>query len=162
VSRPTLDVSALGVRAEAQVDHFHGTAPDGGSGDKVLLQDRELSCKECGAAFVFTVGEQEFYLTKGLRHAPQRCAKCRSGGRAVEAPTRRAVAPSAKRKSGGARVKKHGGDAGSEWARRQMTDIRCVHCGKMAQVPFSPRGDNPIYCRACNAALRGVSGSEAL
>lgn len=145
-----------------KVFHFHGMAPDGGSGDRALLQDRELRCKECGSAFVFTVGEQEFYLTKGLRHAPQRCSGCRSRGKVAEGSSRRAAVPWTRKDTGGARVKEHGGDAGSEWARRQMTDIRCVQCGETAQVPFQPRENRPVYCRACYAAVRGVAGSEAL
>ncbi|MGH2390970.1 MAG: CxxC-x17-CxxC domain-containing protein [Chloroflexota bacterium] len=108
------------------------------------------------------MGEQEFYLTKGLQHAPQRCSACRSGGRTVEAPPRRGAGPWTRKNGGGARVKQHGGDAGSEWARRQMTEIRCAQCGETAQVPFQPSGDRPAYCRTCYAAARGVAGSEAL
>ena len=146
---------------EAKVHHIRGTAPSGAVGEKLLLQDREFTCKECSAAFVFTVGEQEFYLTKGLRHAPQRCSACRGAGRAAEIPARRASTPWLGQ-NGEARKRENGGDAGSEWTRRQMTDIRCVQCGEAAQVPFQPRGDRPVYCRACYAAVRGVTSGESL
>jgi CxxC-x17-CxxC domain-containing protein len=133
--------------------------PGGGSGEELLLQDREFTCKECGSTFVFTVGEQEFYLTKGLQHAPQRCAECRRIGRASEFPARRATV-SWPASGGTARKKEFGGQVGSEWARRQMTEIRCVQCGEVTMVPFQPRGDRPVYCKSCYAQARGMQGSE--
>lgn len=41
------------------------------------LQDKTLVCKDCGAEFVFTVGEQQFYTEKGFENEPQRCPECR-------------------------------------------------------------------------------------
>lgn len=41
-------------------------------------EDKTLKCKVCGADFVFTSGEQEFYAMKGLENEPQRCPACRS------------------------------------------------------------------------------------
>ncbi len=41
------------------------------------LQDKTLVCKDCGAEFVFTVGEQQFYAEKGFTNEPQRCPDCR-------------------------------------------------------------------------------------
>ena len=31
-----------------------------------MYQDEKLVCEDCGAEFVFTAGEQEFYAEKGL------------------------------------------------------------------------------------------------
>ena len=42
-----------------------------------MYQDKTLICKECGAEFVFTAGEQEFYADKGFVNEPQRCKACR-------------------------------------------------------------------------------------
>jgi len=39
--------------------------------------DQEITCRDCGATFVFTAGEQEFYASKDLS-APQRCKDCRA------------------------------------------------------------------------------------
>lgn len=39
--------------------------------------DRQLVCKECGANFVFTEGEQDFYKEKGFENDPVRCPECR-------------------------------------------------------------------------------------
>ncbi|MDI9482758.1 MAG: zinc-ribbon domain-containing protein, partial [Bacillota bacterium] len=38
---------------------------------------KTIVCKDCGAEFVFTEGEQEFYKEKGFENEPQRCADCR-------------------------------------------------------------------------------------
>jgi len=42
-----------------------------------MLEDKQLTCRQCGKEFIFTKGEQEFYLRKGLI-SPSRCPKCRS------------------------------------------------------------------------------------
>ena len=39
--------------------------------------DKTLVCKDCGAEFVFTAGEQEFYAQKDFENEPQRCPACR-------------------------------------------------------------------------------------
>lgn len=40
--------------------------------------DKTLKCKDCGADFVFTSGEQEFYAEKGFQNEPTRCKDCRN------------------------------------------------------------------------------------
>lgn len=40
-------------------------------------EDITLTCKDCGAEFVFTAGEQQFYAEKGFTNEPQRCPACR-------------------------------------------------------------------------------------
>ncbi|AFK87652.1 zinc-ribbon domain-containing protein [Thermoanaerobacterium saccharolyticum] len=42
-----------------------------------MYQDKTLVCKDCGAEFVWTAGEQEFYAQKGFQNAPVRCKSCR-------------------------------------------------------------------------------------
>ncbi|HEX6510423.1 MAG TPA: zinc-ribbon domain-containing protein, partial [Chloroflexota bacterium] len=34
------------------------------------LMDKTLTCRDCGADFLFTAGEQEFFQSKGLLHEP--------------------------------------------------------------------------------------------
>ena len=36
-----------------------------------MYEDKTLVCKECGAEFVFTAGEQEFYAERGFQNEPQ-------------------------------------------------------------------------------------------
>jgi CxxC-x17-CxxC domain-containing protein len=38
--------------------------------------DQQIQCRDCGATFTFTAGEQEFYASRNLS-APQRCKACR-------------------------------------------------------------------------------------
>ena len=42
-----------------------------------MYEDKTLVCKDCGAEFVFTAGEQEFYAEKGFVNEPKRCKSCR-------------------------------------------------------------------------------------
>ena len=44
--------------------------------------DKNIICKDCGAEFIFTVGEQEFYASKGFENAPIRCSDCRKARKA--------------------------------------------------------------------------------
>ncbi|WP_239461872.1 zinc-ribbon domain containing protein [Occallatibacter savannae] len=37
-----------------------------------------MKCTQCGAEFVFSAGEQEFFRAKGFTHQPKTCRLCRS------------------------------------------------------------------------------------
>lgn len=41
-----------------------------------MSQDKEMTCKDCGQAFTFTAGEQEFFQSRGFSE-PIRCKTCR-------------------------------------------------------------------------------------
>ena len=41
-----------------------------------MTQDKELTCKDCGQAFTFTAGEQDFFTERGFSE-PVRCKVCR-------------------------------------------------------------------------------------
>ena len=88
------------------------------------LEDKQIACKDCGAQFTFTAGEQEFYRKKGFEHAPTRCKNCRE----------------TKKTTGGG-----GGGGGS----REMFSATCTQCGAPTQVPFNPSPGKPVYCRDC-------------
>jgi CxxC-x17-CxxC domain-containing protein len=103
-----------------------------------LATDRVLQCKDCGREFLFTVGEQEFYASRGLQHDPVRCPECRAANKA-------------RLSSGGS----YGGDRGP----RQMYSATCSNCGKEARVPFQPRGDKPVYCSDCFQQMGGGARS---
>ncbi|HWR41585.1 zinc-ribbon domain containing protein [Sporomusa sp.] len=91
-------------------------------------QDKDLSCKECGAAFAFTASEQAFYAEKGFQNDPSRCPDCRAAR---------------KRQNGG----RMGG--GNTRPQREMFDATCSACGIQTQVPFRPTAGKPVYCRDC-------------
>lgn len=52
------------------------------------MEDKTLICKDCGAEFVFTVGEQNFYTEQGFTNEPQRCSNCRKARKARKAQKR--------------------------------------------------------------------------
>lgn len=41
------------------------------------MEDKKITCRDCGKDFVFTVREQEFYAEKGFTNEPVRCFDCR-------------------------------------------------------------------------------------
>ena len=47
------------------------------------MADKTSVCKDCGADFVFTEGEQQFYAEKGFDNEPQRCPDCRKARKAA-------------------------------------------------------------------------------
>ena len=102
-----------------------------------MYQDESLTCVDCGRPFPFTSGEQEFYASKGFTNKPSRCNECRSARKAGRA--------------GG------GGGGGASAGRREMFKATCSQCGGVAEVPFQPRGDKPVYCRDCFTPRAGVS-----
>jgi len=94
------------------------------------FKDKVLTCRDCGAEFVFTAGEQEFYAEKGFEHEPVRCKDCRA-------------------------ARKRQRNDGP----REMYTVICSSCGKETQVPFKPREDRPVYCRECFEAQKGYRGA---
>jgi CxxC-x17-CxxC domain-containing protein len=100
-----------------------------------MYTDETLTCVDCAAPFAFTVSEQEFYASKGFANKPSRCPDCRA-------------ARKAQRGQGG------GGRSPGGERRREMFQATCSSCGKVAEVPFQPRGDKPVYCRDCFASRR--------
>ena len=89
-----------------------------------MYQDKTLVCKDCGAEFVFTAGEQEFYAENGFQNDPQRCKACRDA-------TKNAAKPA-----------------------RELFTTTCARCGKEAKVPFQPSNDRPVYCSECYAEMK--------
>lgn len=41
------------------------------------MPDKTINCRDCGAEFIFSEGEQAFYQEKGFANEPQRCPDCR-------------------------------------------------------------------------------------
>jgi CxxC-x17-CxxC domain-containing protein len=110
-----------------------------------MATDQTLYCRDCNSEFTFTVGEQEFYASRGLTNAPSRCPSCRAARKAQMGD----------RQGGSSYGGSRGG--GSREA-RQMYTATCASCGNEAQVPFQPRGDKPVYCRDCYQAQSSGSG----
>ena len=102
-----------------------------------MAQDRTLTCRDCNQEFIFTAGEQDFYVEKGFENDPTRCPACRHAR---------------KQQSGGGRS----GGFGSNGSRpqRQMFSAVCANCGVQTEVPFQPSGEKPVYCRDCFQSMR--------
>lgn len=94
----------------------------------MALADKTLTCVECGKEFTFTVGEQEFYRSRGLQNEPGRCPECRA----------------ARRQS---RYRGYGQP-------REMFPAVCANCGAECEVPFEPREDRPVYCSTCYTEMK--------
>jgi CxxC-x17-CxxC domain-containing protein len=114
-----------------------------------LYIDERLTCTDCGAEFVFSAGEQEFFASKGFQNKPNRCPDCRSARKAQRGAGGAAG-------GGGARAYGDAGGGGGFGA-REMFSVTCSECGQQAEVPFQPRGDKPVYCRDCFARVRSAS-----
>jgi CxxC-x17-CxxC domain-containing protein len=97
-----------------------------------MYTDETLTCVDCGRTFPFTASEQEFFASKGFTNKPSRCGDCRA----------------ARKAAGGGRS----GPSRSGYGQREMFRATCSQCGGVAEVPFQPRGDKPVYCRDCFAS----------
>ena len=42
--------------------------------------DTNLTCRDCGAMFVFSSGEHDLYASRGFDNPPSRCSACRADG----------------------------------------------------------------------------------
>jgi CxxC-x17-CxxC domain-containing protein len=98
----------------------------------VTLSDKSLTCVDCGTNFTFTVGEQEFFASRGYTNEPKRCRECRDA--------------------------RKGRQSGFGQGPREMHPAVCAQCGVDTMVPFRPRGDRPVYCSDCFSQNR-TSGS---
>lgn len=94
----------------------------------MALSDKTLSCVECGNSFTFTVGEQEFFNSRGYTNEPKRCPNCRESRRSEQRTFRQGP--------------------------REMHPAVCAQCGANTMVPFRPRGDRPVYCSDCFSTMR--------
>jgi CxxC-x17-CxxC domain-containing protein len=90
------------------------------------LEDKILTCKDCGIEFVFSGREQQFFAEKGFANQPQRCRDCRQ-----------------------ARRSQVGDKTLPRTQSRPSYGAVCAACSVETTVPFRPRGDRPVYCRTC-------------
>ena len=95
----------------------------------MAFADKTLVCRDCGAEFAFTAGEQEFYQSRGLENEPGRCPDCR-------------------------RARRQGRYGYSNSGPRERTRVICADCGAETEVPFQPRNGRPVYCDDCFAKIR--------
>jgi CxxC-x17-CxxC domain-containing protein len=97
--------------------------------------DRLLTCADCGGEFIFTAGEQLFFLDKQFKNDPKRCKPCKS------------------RRSGAGANAATAGPAAAGLSRTE-TRTECSDCGIVTTVPFKPTQGRPVLCRQCFKSKR--------
>ena len=101
--------------------------------------DRLLTCVDCGGEFIFTAGEQLFFLDKQFKNDPKRCKPCKSRRSAAAAGAATGSGPAA---------------AGIS---RTETRTECSECGISTTVPFKPTQGRPVLCRQCFKTKRSAT-----
>ena len=96
--------------------------------------DRLLTCVDCHGQFVFTAGEQIFFLDKQFKNDPKRCKPCQCKRAAL------------------------GGRAGA--VARAETRTECFACHIETTVPFNPTQGRPVLCRQCFQTKRTPTGAQ--
>lgn len=97
--------------------------------DSSEFEDKNILCIDCDKDFIWTVGEQKFYLDKGLQNPPKRCKDCK------QAKNERISSIAAAKASG---VKQ-----------KIEVAVYCANCKGYTTVPFYPSQGRPVYCRSC-------------
>ncbi len=92
-----------------------------------MIMSDKLVCRACGNEFMFEVDEKLLYEKMGFANMPGRCKVCRGSDKALKV----AVKPE-----------------------KETYSAICDECGRETQLPFKPKGDKPVYCKACFTARR--------
>jgi CxxC-x17-CxxC domain-containing protein len=126
-----------------------------------VVADESITCQDCSTIFTFTAAEQRFYAERALKR-PGCCPDCRAARRAARnAESIRAVdsGTTAATEGFGSYAGFTGAGGGAKRSYRPtaltMHTAICASCGREAEVPFAPRGNRPVYCKACFNARRG-------
>ena len=98
----------------------------------MVLEEKSIICKDCAQAFLFSEGEQGFFLEKGLLNEPQRCPECREQRRRNRAMYHR------------------------------ISTVICAGCNCETTVPFVPRLNRPVYCDSCYKTERATAVASAI
>ena len=107
------------------------------------ITDQSIQCMDCNEDFIWTAGEQRFFLDKKLQNPPKRCKQCK------KAKNLRIEAVAKGRATGK--------------LERIEVKAQCAQCETVTTVPFYPSQGRPVYCRACflemNTNANGANGS---
>ena len=93
------------------------------------LADTSIACIDCSDQFIWTAGEQAFFLEKNLLNPPKRCKECK------QAKNERLAAIALAQASG--------------IRQRIEVQVNCARCSATTTVPFYPSQGRPVYCRSC-------------
>lgn len=102
--------------------------------------DRILKCSDCGNDFIFTAGEQLFFLDRQFKNDPKRCKLCKA------------------KRAGLGRIASGLVEDARLPLSRTETRTDCSACGLETTVPFKPTQGRPVFCRSCFQTQRAPSG----
>ena len=130
-----------------------------------MSQDASLTCMDCGRAFLFSARAQDYYREHNYG-TPVRCVSCRAKRKQERGEEERELARVA---AGEAALlpaptpvllpaPPHGNASPARLG--QMWDVVCSGCHLPAQVPFQPKSDRPVYCRACYLAGKAAKSTR--
>jgi CxxC-x17-CxxC domain-containing protein len=106
------------------------------------IVDRLLKCCDCSDPFLFTAGEQIFFLDKQFKNDPKRCKLCKAKRAGLTRPA-------------------SAGAVATLPLSRTETRTRCSACDIETTVPFKPTQGRPVLCRSCFQLKRLPSGVAA-
>jgi len=101
------------------------------------------TCVGCGEPFDVSVAERTARRGSGLPVAA-RCPDCR-----VRHRTERNARMRAAYATNPIGLGYRGAAPGPEGGAGPLRTARCTACGRTIRVPFRPRADRPLFCRAC-------------
>lgn len=87
------------------------------------LEDKYLICQDCGNKFLWTAGEQKFFLDKGLQNIPKRCKVCVQQYK----------------------EKLH--------SKHPVWPVKCTKCGKKSEVSFDPMTEDILCEKCYNQEI---------
>jgi CxxC-x17-CxxC domain-containing protein len=101
------------------------------------LQEKNIQCFDCSNSFVFSIAEQEDFLSKGRNNAPKRCPSCREARKERQ------------NRNGSLKPIQPGFKSDLK-----LHSAVCATCGQETRVPFEPQPGRPVYCRVCYQSVR--------
>src|SRR5260370_129423 len=105
--------------------------------DSMGLQDKDVTCVDCGAQFSFSARDQAFYQERGYQ-APRRCKTCRDKRKSGALPQGGIRQPS------GAGHSEHMRAAAPGAPSHEQFKVQCSGCGVETTVPFKPDPNRPV------------------
>ena len=105
----------------------------------MVFEDKSFQCFDCETTFIFSVEEQEQFVSRGHTNNPKRCPSCRQVRKARQSTNSN---------------NSYRNDSYCNRPQRQMFPAVCAECAKETRVQFEPRGDKPVYCSECYRKAR--------
>ena len=167
-----------GVKLQEGAVFCSGCGKKSGVSTATKFEEKILKCKDCGADFIFSTDEQEFYADRNYSGEPKRCKSCQDA-RKVNETTRDKEIKSitcekckTKNLMLGGNHAYEGGLICKSCGKNYSVDERisleameaangnelflryrsvCSSCGLETRLPFKPKADKLVLCKDCFA-----------